>query len=169
MNAQSNNPLQKVAEQTSNNSTGWIGEVPGNKEHLVKGQTFIANEEGDLQAIKVFSNMIVRKSQVSITLHKFDPQNEIWGQVLGSASVELKNTDAGKWVSFNIHGPHLNKGQYYGFRLDTADSYIGVGEACASSNQQVFKTGKEWQFTDSNPGGESFSYISLVFKVEVAA
>ena len=169
MNTQSNNSSQKVAEQVTNNSTGWIGKVPGNKEHLVKGQTFVANEEGDLQAIKVFSNMVVKKSHVSITLHKFDPQNESWGQVLGSASLELKNTDAGKWVSFNIHGPHLDKGQAYGFRIDTADSYIGVGEACTSSRQPVFKTGKEWQFTNNNPEGDSFSYISLAFKVEVAA
>ena len=169
MNTPSNNTSQRVAEQVTNNSTCWIGEVPGNKDHLVKGQTFVAIEEGDLQAIKVFSNMVVKKSQVSITLHKFDPHNESWGQVLATASVELKNTDAGKWVSFNIHGPHLNKGQAYGFRIDTADSYIGVGEACASSKQPLFGTGKEWQFTNNNSEGDSFSYISLAFKVEVAA
>ncbi|MEO8770143.1 MAG: hypothetical protein ABI402_08665 [Ferruginibacter sp.] len=169
MNTPSNKVFQKVAEQITNNSTGWIGEVPGNKDHLIKGQTFIANEEGDLRAIKVFSNMVVKKSHVSITLHKFDTQNESWGQVLGASSVELKNTDAGKWVSFDIPGPHLNKGQAYGFRIDALDSYIGVGEACASSKQPVFKTGKEWQFTNKNPEGDSFSYISLAFKVEVAA
>ena len=153
----------------TNNSTGWIGEVPGNDEHLVKGQTFIADEDGDLQAIKVFPNMVAKKSNVSMTLHNFDPHNQSWGQVLSSAHVELKGADEGKWISFNMHGTHLQKGRSYGFRLDTEDSYIGVGEACGSAKQPAFKTGKEWQFTPNNPEGDSYTYLSLAFKVEVAA
>lgn len=161
-------PLHKVAEQMTNNSTGWIGEVPGNDEHLVKGQTFIANEEGDIQAIRVFPNMIAKDSNVYITLHQFDPNNESWGQVLSSANIELKHADAGKWVSFDIHGAHLQKGKSYGFRLDTKNSYIGIGEACSSSKQPVFKSGKEWQFTPGNPTGDSYTYLSLAFKVVAA-
>ncbi len=162
-------PLHKVAEQTANNSTGWVGHLPGHNEHVVKGQTFVANEEGDLQAIKVFPNMIAGNSNVQMTLHSFDPQSQRWGQVLGSATVELNGEDAGKWICFDIAGPHLQKGHSYGFRLDSEDSYIGVGEACGSFKQPAFKTGKEWQFTNSNPNGDSFSYFTLAFKVEVAA
>lgn len=169
MNTHPQTPLHKVAEQITNNSTGWIGEVPGNDEHLVKGQTFIAGEDGDLQTIKVFPNMVAKRSNLSITLHPFDPKDESWGNVLDSAQVELKNADAGKWISFDMHGLHLQKGKSYGFRLDTADSYIGVGEACSSSKQPVFKAGKEWQFTPANPEGDSYTYLSLAFKVEVAA
>ena len=169
MNTQSNTGPHKVAEQIANNSTGWVGEVPGNKEHFVKGQTFVANEDGDLQAIKVFPNIIAGRNNVMMTIHNYDPQNHRWGQAIGSVSMELQGNDAGKWISFDIHGPHLNKGQSYGFRLDTKDSYIGIGEACGSFKQPAFKTGKEWQFTNNNPEGDSFSYFSLAFKVEVAA
>lgn len=169
MNTNQKNPLHKVAEQIANNSTGWIGQVPGNTEHFVKGQTFVADEEGDLRNIKVFSNLIARNTNIMMTLYNYDPQSQSWGRELGSASVELKRTDADKWISFDIPGPHLNKGQSYGFRLESQDSYIGVGEACGSFKQPAFKAGKEWQFTKGNPGGDSFSYFSLAFKVEVAA
>lgn len=169
MNTQLNSTLHKAAEQIANNSTGWVGEVPGNKEHDIMGQTFIARDEGDLHAIKIFSNMVGKGGQLSITLQQFDLPTESWGQVLGAATVQLKNTDAGNWLSFNLPGTHLQKGQSYGFRLDTVDAYVGIGEACSSSKQPAFEAGKEWQFTNKNPSGNSFSYISLAFKVEVAA
>lgn len=169
MNTQSNTPLHKVAEQTSNNSTGWVGEVPGNKEHVVKGQTFIADEDGDLLAIKVFPNVVAGKSKVMMTVHNYDPQKQSWGQAIGSVNLELHRNDAGKWISFDIHGPHLQKGHSYGFRLDIEKSYIGMGEACGSFKQPAFITGEEWQFTNANPEGDSFTYFSLAFKVEVAA
>lgn len=162
-------PLNKVAEQTDNNSTGWVGQVPGIKDHMVMGQTFIAGAAGDLQAIEVFSNVVTRDSHVLITLYNFDTGKQCWGQVLGTASIEVKKADAGKWLVFNLPGLHLAEGQAYGFRLDSMDSYIGVGEACGSFRQPVFKTGQEWQFTDSNPNGNPFTYFSLAFRVEVAA
>lgn len=169
MNTNQNHHLHKIAEQTTNNSTGWVGELPGNRDHVIKGQTFIASEEGDIKAIKVFSNVIARNSNVTATLHQYDPQNQSWGQVLGSASVDLQRSDVGKWITFDIHGPHLTKGQSYGFRLDSVDSYIGLGEACGSAKQPAFNSGKEWQFTRNNPQGDSFAYFSLVFEIDIAA
>ena len=90
MNTQPRTTSLRVAVQAANNSTGWVGEVPGNNEHLVKGQTFLANEDGDLRSIKVFSNVVARDSNVMMTLHSYDPNNQSWGKVLGSASMEFE-------------------------------------------------------------------------------
>src|SRR4051812_48407721 len=109
--------VQKAAEQTSNNSTGWVGDVPGINKSMVKGQTFISGSEGDLQSIKVLPSVVSKPGSVVITLHRFDQQNKSWGSVLGSASVQLEQSDAGKWISFNMPGLHLVKGDAYGFRL----------------------------------------------------
>ncbi|MBS1741682.1 MAG: hypothetical protein JST81_01495 [Bacteroidetes bacterium] len=160
-------PLHNMTTQLTNNATGWIGDVPGNNEHLVKGQTFIAGEEADLVAVKIFPNMVAGENNVSVTLYDFDPANEQWGQPIHAASRELKKEDAGQWISFDLSGSHLEKGKAYGFRLDTQPSYIGIAEACSSSRQPVFNSGKEWLFTDSNPAGDAYSYLSLVFKIEV--
>ena len=161
-------PLHDMTHQLINNATGWVGDVPGNDEHVVKGQTFIAGEEADLVAVKIFPNLVAGENNVSVTLYDFDPVNEQWGQPISVASRALNHTDAGNWIAFDLSGSHLEKGKAYGFRLDTVPSYIGIAEACSSSRQPVFKSGKEWLFTDSNPIGEAYTYVSLVFKVEVA-
>ena len=50
-----------------------------------------------------------------MTVHHFDPQTQTWGNVLAAATEEIKYEDAGHWISFHLHGPHLNKGDHYGF------------------------------------------------------
>jgi hypothetical protein len=157
----------QVAAQTTNNSTGWAGQVPGSKEHLSVGQTFIATADGDLQTIKLFPNMIGADSHLQVSIHQFDQEIQHWGSLLGTANASLQRKDAGKWFSIDLPGPHLQKGHTYGFRLDSKDSYIGLGEACCSANEPVLKAGKEWHFSNSFPQGYSFTYLSLAFKVEV--
>jgi hypothetical protein len=161
--------LQEAAEQVANNTTGWIGHVPGQKETIARGQTFIANAEGDLQVIEIFSNIVSDPGKVVMTLHHFDPQARSWGPALGSASVEFQKADSGKWVAFNMPGLRLDKGKYYGFRLDSQDSYIGVGEAAGSAKQPPFNPGQEWEFTPDNQKGDCFSYFSLAYKVGIRA
>ena len=75
----------------------------------------------------------------------------------------------GKWMAFDLSGLHLAKGQTYGFRLESPDSYIGMGEAAGSAQQPPFNNGKEWKFTNNDQKGDSYSYFSLAFKVEIRA
>lgn len=157
-----------VAEQTKNNTTGWIGNLPGDNNHIVIGQTFVANAEGDLQFIEVYSNIVTDPGKVLMTVHTFDPQKQSWGPVLASTSVEFNKADAGKWLTFNIPGPHLDKGKSYGFRMET-DELIGIGEAAGSANQPLTSTGQEWKFTGNDKRGDAYSYFSLAFKVGIRA
>jgi hypothetical protein len=169
MNTNTKNPISSaVAEQTQNNTTGWIGHIPGDNKHIVRGQTFISNAEGDLEAIEVYSNMVKDPGKVVMTVHNFDPQQKSWGPALASSSVEFKKADAEKWMTFHIPGLHLHKGNSYGFRIETNESLIGIGEAVRSANQPPL-TGQEWKFTGNNQKGDAYSYISLAFKVDVKA
>ncbi len=162
------NHSQEATRQTTNNTTGWIGHLPGHKEHISRGQTFMVDADGDLQTVEVFSNMVKDNGHVVMTVHNFDPNQKSWGPALGSARVEFKKTDSGKWIEFNIPALHLDKGKSYGFRLDSEDACIGVGEAAGSSKHPPFKTGQEWKFTNNNKG-DSFSYFSLAFKLGITA
>jgi hypothetical protein len=158
-----------AVEQVTNNTTSWLGHRSRDNEDVVTGQTFIAPSEGDLEAIEVFSSIVTKPGKVTMTLHNFDPQQKSWGPALGSASVDINNTEAGKWLAFNIPGLHLNKGKAYGFRLGSPDTYMGVGEAAGCHQKPPFGAGQEWQFTKKDQGGHSFSYFSLAFKVGLRA
>lgn len=167
MYSNTSNIFRPVVEQVTNNATSWVGHRD-NKE-VVSGQTFITPSTGMLESIEVFSTMVTQPGKVVMTLHSFDPDQNKWGSVLGSASIELKYNDTDKWVSFNIPGLHLEKGKSYGFKLESPDSFIGVGEAAGSSKQPPFTAGQEWRFTTNNQIGDSFSYFSLAFKVGLRA
>lgn len=161
--------LQPSVQQVTNNTTSWIGHRPGDNKDVVGGQTFIATTEGDLEAIEVFSSIVTDAGKVVMTLHSFDQQHKSWGPALGSASVEFNKADTGKWVAFNLPGLHLNKGQAYGFKIESADTFIGVGEAVGSHAQPPYAAGQEWKFTSNNQKGDAFSYFSLAFKVDLKA
>jgi len=164
-----NSFVQTSVEQTVNNTTGWIGHRPWDNNTISRGQTFVTPVEGDLDSIEIFSSMVTRPGKVQMTLYSFDALHHSWGNALGSTSIEVNNTDSGKWVCFNIPGQHLEQGETYGFRLDCTDTLMGIGEAAGSHHQPPYKNGEEWKFTASDKTGHAFSYFSLAFKVGLRA
>ncbi|MBC7889125.1 MAG: hypothetical protein H7Z13_14715 [Ferruginibacter sp.] len=170
MNSKINNPLTRaVVEQITNNTISWIGHQKIDNKDVIGGQTFIAPAEADLEAIEVFTSIVTTPGSVLMTMHSFDSQLKSWGPVLGSASVDFNKVDNGKWKTFKISGLHLNKGKTYGFRLESPNSYIGVGETVGSYPTPPLFNGQEWRFTKNDEKGHSFSYFSLAFKVDVRA
>lgn len=160
---------KSVLEQTTNNTTSWIGHQKTGNNDIIGGQTFISPAEAELEAIEVLANMVSMPGKVLMTVHNFDSHLKSWGPVLGSASVDFNGADSGQWISFNISGLHLHKGNSYGFRLESPHSYIGMAEAATSHQTPIQNTGQEWKFTNADQKGHSFSYFSLAFKVDVRA
>src|SRR5215212_2628687 len=157
------NNLRPAVEQITNNATSWIGHRPGDNREIVSGQTFVAPATGALGTIEVYSSIVTHPGKVVMTLHSFDADQNKWGPSLGSTSVNLIYSDNEKWISFNIPGLKLDKGRTYGFKLESPDSYIGVGEAAGSAKRPPFTSGQEWRFTATNQKGDSFNYFSLAF------
>jgi hypothetical protein len=169
MKTETKNHHHSVLQQVTNNTTSWLGQRSRDSENIITGQTFVAPSEGDLETIEVFSSIVSKPGKVTMTLYSFDQQQHSWGNALGSASVEFKNNEAGKWVAFNIPGTHLDKGKAYGFRLESQDSYVGVGEAVGCHLKPPYGAGQEWQFTTKQKEEHCYSYFSLAFKVGVRA
>jgi hypothetical protein len=165
------NHLQQtpIVEQRTYNATSWIGTYPGFSNNIAKGQTFISPSEADVEIIEVFSSMVTGAGELLLTLHNFDVENKIWGPSIGSSSINIKKSDTGKWVAFNLPRLHLAKGKTYGFKLQSTGSYIGVGEAAGSHQHPPFSSGQEWKFNGNNTHGDAFSYFSLAFKVGLRA
>lgn len=159
---------QAAIQQVNNNITGWVGHRPGDNNDIISGQTFIAPSEGDVDGIEVYSSMVTAPGKVMMTLHSFDAVQKNWGAVLGTASVEVNHNDSGKWICFDIPA-HLRKGETYGFRLESPNTFIGVGEAVGDHKQPPFINGQEWKFTNKDKKGHSYSYFSLAFKVGLRA
>lgn len=165
-----NEQFQKnIAAQVDNNSTGWVGILPAGIEHRVLGQTFTAANSGDLEEIQVMPTLVAGDCRLSLRIYRFDSSAGNWGEELGASTINLHNGDAGHWVSFRLPGLHVNKGETYGFLVDSNDSYVGLAEACASATRPALSSGKEWKFYDGNPEGNCFSYYSLAFCVKAAA
>lgn len=157
-----------VVQQVTNNATSWIGHRRDDND-IISGQTFVAPKEGDLSAIEVFSAIVTKPGKVIMTLHHFDTELKCWGPALSSASINIDNSEAGKWLAFDMPGMHLNKGKSYGFRLESPDTLIGVGEAAGNLSKPPFSYGQEWQFTKEQREGTSYSYFSLAFKIDMKA
>lgn len=169
MNKHLSNQAHTSIEQITINATSWIGNHPKDNKEVGRGQTFIANTEGNVDAIEVYTNIVTKPGHLLMTIHSFDPQKKSWGPALGTCSVECDQDDSGKWMAFNIPSLHLNKGESYGFRLECPDSFIGVGEAAGSSKHPPFITGQEWHFSNNNQKADAFTYFSLAFKFEIKA
>jgi hypothetical protein len=157
--------LNTMVEQITNNATGWIGHHPREDEEITRGQTFVATTEAEVNSIEVYSNIVTQPGNIMMTIHSFDEQKNSWGPVLETSSVDIKKTDSGKWIAFQIPALQLDKGKSYGFLLESHDTYIGIGEAAGSAKHPPFLSGQEWQFTDKNQTRHCFSYFSLAFKV----
>ncbi len=166
---QTKSPLHIVVQQVTNNTTAWIGHRKADNKDIVAGQTFTCPSEGDLDAIEIFSTLVMSPGNVKMTMHAFDADTKIWGPVLSTSSVDFNRQDAEKWISFPQTGLHLQKGNTYGFRLQSNDSCVGIGEAAGSHLQPPFIGGQEWIANAENQPGKYFSYLSLAFKVGLRA
>ncbi|HOZ77239.1 MAG TPA: hypothetical protein PLY34_04545 [Ferruginibacter sp.] len=163
-----NTPISAVVQQVINNATSWIGHRRDNDD-VISGQTFIAPAEGDLAAIEIFSALVTKPGKVIMTLHNFDRDQKCWGPALKTTSINIKSNEAGRWLAFDMPGMHLDKGASYGFRIQSPDTLIGVGEAAGNLSKPPFSYGQEWQFTNEKSEGKCFSYFSLAFKVDMKA
>lgn len=163
-----NTPFFAVVQQVMNNATSWIGHRRDNDD-IISGQTFIAPKEGDLAAIEVFSAIVTKPGKVIMTLHHFDSDQKSWGPALKTSCIEIDSNGAGRWLAFDMPGMYLDKGRSYGFRLQSPDTLIGVGEAAGNLSRPPFSYGQEWQFTNEQCKGKSYSCFSLAFKVDMKA
>lgn len=164
-----NDSHRSIVEQTVNNATSWIGHRNFDDKDVAAGQTFLSTAEGDLETIEVFSAVVTKPGRVVMTVYEFDEQQNRWGASLGSANVEFTKDTNGSWVPFYLNGLHLNKGKSYGFKLESLDTYIGVGEAAGSAKHPPLDSGKEWKFENNQQQPHAFRYFSLAFRVGLKA
>jgi hypothetical protein len=157
-----------VLSQNQNNTTRWIGHLQNDPTDHFAGQTFKCPSEGLLNNIQVYSSSVHKPGDVALTLHEFDSAGKIWGPAIGDAAMFLQIGEDSRWVRFYLQPVPLKKDMSYGFRLQTNNALIGIGEA-ASHSQQPFAFGYEWNGDSKNEEGHYFSYFSLAFKVELCA
>lgn len=170
MKSQTNHPsFVPVVSQESNNLTSWIGHRKVDHADLVAGQTFVAPEEANLEAIEVFSTIVSDPGRVTLKLHVFDADQGTWGPMVCAATVDFDQAHNNQWVSFDLPPFHLRKGNTYGFMLESDTSFIGVGEAIGCADAPPYREGREWKSQGQRDAGQFYNYFSLAFKVDVRA
>lgn len=158
-----------VVAQEKNDLTSWVGHRKADHQDMVTGQTFIAPQEGDLEAIEVYSAVVSDPGRVTLKLHVFDAETGRWGPMVCASSVEFDRHLNNKWVSFDLPPFHLREGDSYGFMLESENSFIGVGEAIGCADAPPYRNGREWKGKSHSETGEFFNYFSLAFKVDIRA
>lgn len=154
--------------QTQNNTTLWIGHMHSDTSDHFAGQTFNCPSEGSLDNIQLFSSAVQTPGEVVLTLHEFDIKTKNWGPSIGKSVLFLQKGDDSRWVRFDFSPVPLQKNITYGFRLQTNEALVAIGEA-ASGSKQPFTFGHEWNADSNNKTGHYFTYFSLTFKVEMCA
>jgi hypothetical protein len=157
-----------VLSQAQNNTTLWIGHLKPHAHDHLAGQTFICPSEGLVNNIQVFASAVTQPGEVALTLHEFDAATKTWGPAIGNSSRNVDKKDGTNWIRFEMEPINLQKDTTYGFRLQTENGIIGIGEA-ASGNRHPFTFGHAWNGHGNNDKGEYFRYFSLAFKVELCA
>ena len=160
--------LRPVLSQTQNNSTLWIGHSKVDTNDHFGGQTFACPGEGILDNIQVYADSVQQPGDVMLTLHEFDPASNTWGPAISQSHLDLHKEDDSQWVRFELEPVALHGNNTYGFRLQTQDAFIGLGEA-ATKAEKPFTFGCSWNGDTNNETGRFFKYFSLAFKLEMCA
>ena len=103
-----------------------------------------------------------------MSLHEFDCTSKSWGRPIAEANMDLQKSDEARWIRFELEPVVLKQNACYGFRLQSDNACIGLGEA-ASSAKKPFEFGQSWNGNTHNEKGKYFDYFSLAFKVEMCA
>jgi hypothetical protein len=157
-----------VLTQAQNNTTLWIGHLKTDPTDHFAGQTFTCPADGQLNNIQLYSSAVQYAGEVTLTLHEFNPSSKQWGPAIGNSALTVNKDDHTTWIRFALPPVPLRKDVTYGFRVQTDEAMIGLGEA-ASGTKNPFTFGHEWSGDSRNQAGHYYSYFSLAFKVELCA
>jgi hypothetical protein len=161
-------PIRSILSQTKNNTTTWIGHLQNETLDHLSGQTFQCPDDGILNNIQVYASMIQRPGEVHLTLYEFDEKRKAWSYAIAGSSVSISMTDEGHWLTFSLPHSLLQKGKTYGFRLQSNNAMLGIGE-WARGNHEPCSFGQEWNADSNNKEGVFFTWFSLAFKIEMVA
>ncbi len=161
------NPVRFLRKRKTN-TTLWIGHLQTDPTDHFGGQTFQCPSEGLLDNIQLYSSAVQYPGEIILTFHEFDNKTKTWGPSIGSSNLALRKGDEARWIRFGFSPVALQKENVYGFRLQSKDALVAIGEA-ASGTRQPFLFGHEWNADSKNERGHYFSYFSLAFKVEMCA
>lgn len=157
-----------IISQLRSNTCFWIGHPQTGNQEKLAGQTFRCPANGVLDNIQVYSSAVQQPGKIMITVHSFDTDTNQWGAVIASASLDVTKSDNEKWLRFELNPVHLSQNEQYGFRLQSHDAFIAMGET-AWPVKESFENGKEWTASSNSQEGRYYSYFSLAFKVEMRA
>ena len=161
-------PVRPLLTQAEKNTTLWIGHLESDPTDHFGGQTFTCPADGQLDNIQLFAAAVQHPGDIQLTLHEFNPGSKTWGPSIAQSVFSVKKGDDHQWIRFILPQLQLRKAATYGFRVQTNDAMVGLGEA-ACDNQHPFTFGHEWNADSTNQRGHYFSYFSLAFKVEMRA
>lgn len=158
-----------IISQTENNTTLWVGHHFTDHNDHKAGQIFTCPGDGVVNNIQVYSAAVQQPGDVALTLHEFDEQSKTWGPAIADSKIALERNDAARWIRFNLQPVSLKKNTCYGFRLESDNALVGIGEAASHAKRPFLTGGQEWHGNTRNETGNFFRYFSLAYKVEMSA
>lgn len=162
-----NHNARPVISQLQNNSSEWFGHFYSNDDDAMLGQIFQMPETTRVNSISVYSDHVQHAGKVIFSLHQFDHEKHQWGPVLCKTELLVKKHNSAEWLEFDLPGVTLEKNKDYGFRLESSDALVSVGEVAWASRNKVMH-GEEWCAHSNERSERYYNYFSLVFSVRAA-
>jgi hypothetical protein len=158
----------RLLPTSDSNSSSWVGHIltGGNDQYRLAGQTFRCPKDGWLNRIEIYTSAIQTPGLLELTLHAFDESRHRWEKQLASSSLFLPGNPADPWLSLELGPIRLSRDRYYGFRLQSRDALVAIGEKARTARQPVVD-GQEWMASTENSEGNFFSYFNLVFRLGI--
>jgi hypothetical protein len=165
MNHASHHP---ALQQLHKNACSWVGHWGAGAVDFLAGQTFQCPENGELESIDVFVADVPLPGKLVLTLHQFNNENKTWGPVISTSEIDVESKNREHWMQFSLQPVQVQKNITYGFRLNSPDGLVAVGEA-VWTHKNAFAYGVEWKKKNTDQRDFFFCYFSLAFKAALRA
>ena len=156
------------AFERETNSISWVGHflINGKDQYKLAGQTFKSPLNGWLRRIDIYTSGIQHPGVLELTLHPFDDMRHQWQEELARSSLLVARNGNDPWITMALNQARLERDRYYGFRLQSRDALLALGERARTAGQPILE-GEEWMANTENREGDFFHYFNLVFRLGI--
>ncbi|MEP6845320.1 MAG: hypothetical protein ABI861_04930 [Panacibacter sp.] len=148
-----------------NTQTGhhyWVGRVSKEKDFFA-GQTFRANKTGTLKSISIFSEIIIRDTEATLSVFEFDSVKREWKEKVAEAIVAINKSMEKQWVSFELENANLDSNKHYAFKVSCANEGMMAIAESHWREKNLYKDGAQWTGSSENPAGLFHQNFDLSF------
>jgi len=130
----------------------WVGNSENGVHHYA-GQSFQAPATGLLKRILIFSPIVHRPSDATLSIYQFDNTTSTFQKKLSEVTKDISKGDENKWIDFTLTDLKVDKNEFYAFKITCKGSGMFAIAECPWSTTNPYAEGIQWTGTSTTPDG----------------